>query len=78
MDFLRGTPGQFRAHEQLPVPVREGRIRKLVWAIFGFWTLTVVGAVAYLQLTVYAGQIQRAANSAQLTPAASSGADDAT
>ena len=78
MDFLRGTPGQFRAHEQLPVPVREGRIRKLVWAIFGFWTLTVVGAVAYWQLTVYAGQIQRAANSAQLTPAASSGAGDAT
>ena len=80
MDFLRGTPGQFRAHKQLPVepePVRRGRIRKLVWAIFGFWTLTVVGAVAYLQLTVYAGQIQRAANSAQLTPAASSGAGDA-
>jgi hypothetical protein len=85
MDFLRGTPGQFRAHKQLPVepePVRKGRIRKrirkLVWAIFGFWTLTVVGAFAYLQLTVYAGQIQRTANSAQLTPAASSGAGDAT
>ena len=85
MDFLRGTPGQFRAHKQLPVepePVRKGRIpkrtRKLVWAIFGLWTLTIVGAVAYLQLTVYAGQIQRAANSAQLTPAASSGAGDAT
>ena len=85
MDFLRGTPGQFRAHKQLPVepePVRTGRIpkrtRKLVWAIFGLWTLTIVGAVAYLQLTVYAGQIQRAANSAQLTPAASSGAGDAT
>jgi hypothetical protein len=85
MDFLRGTPGQFRAHKQLPVepePIRKGRIpkriRKLVWAIFGFWTLTVVGAVAYLQLTVYAGQIRRAANSAQLTPAASSGAGDAT
>ena len=80
MDFLRGTPGQFRAHKQLPVepePVRKGRIRKFVWAIFGFWTLTVVGAVAYLQLTVYAGQIRRAANSAQLTPAASSGAGDA-
>ena len=85
MDFLRGSPGQFRAHKQLPVepePVRKGRIpkriRKLVWAIFGFWTLTVVGAFAYLQLTVYARQIQRAANSAQLTPAASSGAGDAT
>jgi cytoskeletal protein RodZ len=85
MDFLRGTPGQFRAHKQLPVepePVRTGRIpkrtRKLVWAIFGLWTLTIIGAVAYLQLTVYAGQIQRAANSAQLTPAASSGAGDAT
>jgi len=85
MDFLRGTPGQFRAHKQLPVepePVRTGRIpkrtRKLVWAIFGLWTLTIVGAVAYLQLKVYAGQIQRAANSAQLTPAASSGAGDAT
>ena len=85
MDFLRGTPGQFRAHKQLPVepePVRKGRIpkriRKLVWAIFGFWTLTVAGAFAYLQLTVYARQIQRAANSAQLTPAASSGAGDAT
>ena len=83
MDFLRGTPGQFRAHKQLPVepePVRTGRIpkrtRKLVWAIFGLWTLTIVGAVAYLQLTVYAGQIQRAANSAQLTPAASSGVGD--
>ena len=41
MDFLRGTPGQFRAHKQLPVepePVRKRRlpkrIRKLVWAIF--------------------------------------------
>ena len=85
MVFLRGTPGQFRAHKQLPVepePVRTGRIpkrtRKLVWAIFGLWTLTIIGAVAYLQLTVYAGQIQRAANSAQLTPAASSGAGDAT
>jgi hypothetical protein len=85
MDFLRGTPGQFRAHKQLPVepePVRRGRIRKrirkLVWAIFGFWTLTVVGAFAYLQLTVYAGQIQRAANSAQVTPALSSGGGDAT
>lgn len=85
MDFLRGTPGQFRAHKQLPVepePVRTARIpkrtRKLVWAIFGLWTLTIVGAVAYLQLTVYAGQILRAANSAQLTPAASSGAGDAT
>jgi hypothetical protein len=41
-------------------------------------TLTVVGAVAYWQLTVYTGQIQRAANSAQLTPAVSSGAGDAT
>ena len=31
MDFLRGTPGQFRAHKQLPVepePVRTGRIPK--------------------------------------------------
>jgi hypothetical protein len=40
--------------------------------------LTVVGAVAYWQLMVYAGQIQRAANPTQLTPAASSGAGDAT
>ena len=38
MDFLRRTPGQLRAHERLPVepePVREGRIRKLLRAIFG-------------------------------------------
>ena len=38
MDILRGTPGQFRTHERLPVepePVREGRIRKLLRAIFG-------------------------------------------
>jgi hypothetical protein len=39
MDLLRGTPGQLpRAHERLPVepePVREGRIRKLLRAIFG-------------------------------------------
>jgi hypothetical protein len=38
MDFLRGPPGQLRAHERLPVepePVREGRIRKLLRAIFG-------------------------------------------
>jgi len=41
-------------------------------------TLTAVGAVACWQLTAYAGQIQRTANSAQLTPVASSGAGDAT
>ena len=42
----------------------------------GALMLTVVGAIAYWQLTVYAGQIQRADNSVAPAPAASSGVGD--
>ena len=42
----------------------------------GALMLTVVGAIAYWQLTVHAGQIQRAANSVAPAPAASSGVGD--
>ena len=45
-------------------------------ATAGALMLTVVGAIAYWQLTVYAGQIQRADNSVAPTPAASSGVGD--
>ena len=63
-----GSPpvGQARNSARWPIVVRHVTAAAL--------TLTVVvGAVAYWQLTVHAGQIQRAASSAQLTPAASTG-----
>ncbi len=63
---VAGSPpvGPARNSARWPIVVRHVTAAAL--------TLTVVvGAVAYWQLTVHAAQIQKAASSAQLTPAAS-------